>query len=63
MSVDDQNQQFSQPLITHLLELRDRLLRIIAIVILLFLSLVYFANDIYQYLAIPLLVSFRRGQA
>lgn len=61
MSVDDQKQQFSQPLITHLLELRDRLLRIIAIVILLFLSLVYFANDIYQYLAIPLTSQLPQG--
>lgn len=46
--------QHSLPLISHLLELRDRLLRIIAIVMVLFLSLVYFANDIYHYLAIPL---------
>ncbi|GLS92631.1 Sec-independent protein translocase protein TatC [Psychromonas marina] len=46
--------QHSLPLISHLLELRDRLLRIIAVVIVLFLSLVYFANDIYHYLAIPL---------
>jgi len=46
--------QHSLPLISHLLELRDRLLRIVAIVMLLFLSLVYFANDIYHYLAIPL---------
>lgn len=46
--------QHSLPLISHLLELRDRLLRVIAIVMVLFLSLVYFANDIYHYLAIPL---------
>jgi sec-independent protein translocase protein TatC len=44
----------SLPLFSHLLELRDRLLRIIVIVLVLFLSLVYFANDIYQYLSIPL---------
>lgn len=47
-------QQHSLPLISHLLELRNRLLRVIAIVMVLFLSLVYFANDIYHYLAIPL---------
>tara|TARA_R110001583_G_scaffold9945_6_gene46346 strand:+ start:875 stop:1645 length:771 start_codon:yes stop_codon:yes gene_type:complete len=46
--------QHSLPLISHLLELRDRLLRIIVVVMVLFLSLVYFANDIYHYLAIPL---------
>lgn len=49
-----QEKQHSLPLIDHLLELRDRLLRIIAVVMVLFLSLVYFANDIYQYIAIPL---------
>lgn len=46
--------QQNLPLFNHLLELRDRLLRIIVIVIALFLCLVYFANDIYQYLSIPL---------
>ena len=49
-----QSAQHTLPLIGHLLELRDRLLRIILIVMVLFLSLVYFANDIYHYLAIPL---------
>ena len=54
MSASKQSTQQPLPLISHLLELRDRLLRIIAIVMVLFLSLVYFANDIYHYLAIPL---------
>jgi sec-independent protein translocase protein TatC len=44
----------SLPLISHLLELRDRLLRVIVVVVVLFLSMVYFANDIYHYIAIPL---------
>jgi len=44
----------SLPLIGHLLELRDRILRVVLIVTVLFLSLVYFSNDIYHYLAIPL---------
>lgn len=57
------NTQHSLPLITHLLELRDRLLRIVAIVILLFLSLVYFANDIYHYLAIPLTSQLPEGSS
>lgn len=47
-------EQHSLPLISHLLELRDRLLRVIVIVSLFFLGLVYFANDIYHYIAIPL---------
>jgi len=46
--------QYSLPLFSHLLELRNRLLHIVAIVICVFLGLVYFANDIYSYLAIPL---------
>jgi len=45
----------SQPLISHLIELRNRLLKAIASVALVFLSLAYFAQDIYQWLAAPLL--------
>jgi len=55
--------QHSLPLISHLLELRDRLLRVIAIVMVLFLSLVYFANDIYHYLAIPLTSQLPEGSS
>ena len=44
-----------QPLVQHLLELRDRLLRVVLVVVLLFLSLFAFANDLYTYLADPLL--------
>lgn len=43
MSVED-----TQPLITHLIELRKRLLNCIISVIVIFLCLVYFANDIYH---------------
>jgi len=43
------------PLVAHLVELRDRLLRIIAVVIGLFLSMIYFANDLYEILAQPLM--------
>lgn len=46
--------QHSLPLFSHLLELRNRLLRIVVIVVCVFLGLVYFSNDIYTYLAIPL---------
>ncbi len=44
-----------QPLVQHLLELRDRLMRIVLVVIVLFLGLFAFANDLYTYLAEPLL--------
>ena len=39
----------TQPLITHLIELRKRLLNCIIAVIVIFLCLVYFANDIYHW--------------
>ncbi len=42
------------PLISHLVELRNRLLHAVAAVMLVFLGLVYFANDIYHYIAEPL---------
>ena len=44
-----------QPLISHLLELRNKLLRAIGSVLLVFICLVYWANDIYHYMAIPLM--------
>jgi sec-independent protein translocase protein TatC len=44
-----------QPIVQHLLELRDRLLRVVVVILLLFLSLFAFANDLYTYLAEPLL--------
>jgi len=43
------------PLVSHLIELRDRLLRIVGTVLGLFLSMIYFANDLYEYLAAPLM--------
>jgi len=44
-----------QTLIEHLLELRDRLLRIVVVTLVLFFALLPFANDIYHALAKPLL--------
>lgn len=44
-----------QTLIEHLLELRDRLLRTVIVVLVMFLGLLPFANDIYHALAKPLL--------
>jgi len=43
------------PLVAHLVELRDRLLRVIAVVVALFLSMIYWANDLYTTLAEPLM--------
>lgn len=56
-------EQHSLPLITHLLELRDRLLKVVIIVLVLFLGLVYFSNDIYQYIAIPLTSQLPEGSS
>ena len=44
----------TQPLMSHLLELRDRLLRCIVAVIVVFIGLVYFSNDIYEFVSKPL---------
>ncbi|WP_299798086.1 twin-arginine translocase subunit TatC [uncultured Shewanella sp.] len=44
-----------QPLISHLLELRNKLLKAIGSVLLVFIALVYWANDIYHYMATPLM--------
>ncbi|ABI40621.1 Sec-independent protein translocase TatC [Shewanella sp. MR-4] len=50
-----------QPLISHLLELRSKLLKSIASVLLVFICSVYWANDIYHYMAIPLMQSLPLG--
>ncbi|MBT0721862.1 Sec-independent protein translocase subunit TatC [Tatumella sp. TA1] len=50
MEVED-----TQPLISHLIELRKRLLNCIIAVLIIFLALIYFANDIYQMIAAPLI--------
>lgn len=49
MSVEE-----SQPLITHLIELRNRLLKAVICILVVFAVLVYWANDIYSLLASPL---------
>ncbi len=43
------------PLISHLKELRDRVLRCLYAVIGIFLALFYFANDIYEFVAAPMI--------
>lgn len=56
MTVED-----TQPLITHLIELRKRLLNCIIAVLVIFLALVYFANDIYQLVSAPLIKQMPMG--
>lgn len=43
-----------QPLVAHLVELRQRVMRVLLLVFVLFLALFYFANDIYTYVSAPL---------
>jgi sec-independent protein translocase protein TatC len=50
-----------QPLIEHLLELRTRLLRITLLLVALFLGLLFYANDIYTFVAAPLLAALPEG--
>jgi len=44
-----------QPFMAHLIELRDRVLRIVVVVIAIFLVLFFFANDLYHLVSEPLL--------
>ncbi len=44
-----------QPLVSHLIELRSRLLKAFALIVILLLSMVYFSNEIYEFVAQPLL--------
>lgn len=50
---DSTNDQ-EQPLISHLVELRQRLMRAVLAVFILFLALFYFANDLYLFISAPL---------
>lgn len=44
----------AQPLVSHLIELRTRLLHSVAAILFVFLGLYYFANDLYQIISEPL---------
>ncbi|MFV0275610.1 MAG: twin-arginine translocase subunit TatC [Parahaliea sp.] len=54
MSNDDQLDDQPLPLVAHLTELRDRLLRALLAVLVAFIALFPFANDIYTYVSEPL---------
>lgn len=43
-----------QPLVNHLLELRSRLLKCLAAIALIFVSLAFFSNDLYHFFASPI---------
>jgi sec-independent protein translocase protein TatC len=50
----DNNIEREQTFISHLIELRTRLIRCVVFILFIFLGLFYFANDIYSFLAAPL---------
>ncbi|PKQ76297.1 twin-arginine protein translocation system subunit TatC [Aeromonas sobria] len=50
-----------QPLISHLVELRTRLLRSISAILIVFIALIYFSNNIYDFVAQPLLSQLPEG--
>jgi sec-independent protein translocase protein TatC len=52
---NNSNEGQELPFLSHLIELRDRLLRAVIFVLLVFLALAYYANDIYALLAGPLM--------
>lgn len=51
------------PFMSHLVELRDRLLRAVLVILIIFLALFTFANDLYSLLAEPLLVHLPQGSS
>ncbi|MCP5442035.1 MAG: twin-arginine translocase subunit TatC [Chromatiaceae bacterium] len=63
MTTNDQDSDSfkEQPFVSHLLELRDRLLRALAVVAVFFLCLFPFANDIYIWVATPLMAHLPAG--
>ncbi|MBU3725441.1 MAG: twin-arginine translocase subunit TatC [Burkholderiaceae bacterium] len=58
---DQDPTQKEEGFVTHLIELRDRLIRAAAAVIICFLGLVYWAPDIYSLLADPLISALPKG--
>jgi sec-independent protein translocase protein TatC len=53
--------EHTQPLISHLLELRNRILRSLMAVMVIFLALVYFSNNIYEFISQPLVERLPQG--
>ncbi|MCC5902805.1 MAG: twin-arginine translocase subunit TatC [Halomonas sp.] len=64
MSGDPQeprNEQSQAPLIEHLIELRTRLIKAVVVILVIFLGLYAFANDIYTFVAEPLMALLPEG--
>lgn len=54
-SKEPKQEQHQAPLIEHLIELRSRLMRAVIVILVVFLGLYSFANDIYSFVAEPLM--------
>lgn len=54
-------EQAQAPLIEHLIELRSRLMRAVIVVLVIFLALYAFSNDIYTFIATPLMALLPEG--
>ncbi|SFT83149.1 twin-arginine translocase subunit TatC [Halomonas saccharevitans] len=57
----DPQEQNQAPLIEHLIELRSRLMRAVVAILVIFLGLYAFANDIYSFVAQPLMALLPEG--
>ncbi len=60
---DSDSEIQEQPFLSHLFELRDRLMRIVLVVVLIFAGLFSFANDLYHLLATPLMAHLPEGSS
>lgn len=60
-SKEPQQEQHQAPLIEHLIELRSRLMRAVIVILVIFLGLYSFANDIYTFVAEPLMALLPEG--
>ncbi|MDN7133867.1 twin-arginine translocase subunit TatC [Vreelandella profundi] len=60
-SKEPQQDQPQTPLIEHLIELRSRLMRAVVLILVIFLGLYAFANDIYSFVAEPLMALLPEG--
>ncbi len=52
-----------QPFLDHLIELRSRILRSLAVVGIIFIPIYYFANDLYEWLSAPLVAQLPEGSS
>jgi sec-independent protein translocase protein TatC len=59
--VDRAVDENKQPLVAHLIELRQRILRSLLVVAVLFVPIYYYANEIYTFVAAPLMASLPEG--